>query len=71
MESLKACPAEATPHLLANIVAVGGCALFAGIESRLLSEIRALAPDDMEVNVTVPKKWIISSSLLCADNMNW
>lgn len=56
MESVKACPAEATPHLLANIVAVGGCALFGGMESRLQSEIRALAPDDMDVNVTVPKK---------------
>lgn len=56
MESIKACPAEATPHLLANIVAVGGCALFAGMESRLFAEIRALAPHDMEVNVTVPKK---------------
>lgn len=56
MESVKACPAEATPHLLANIVVVGGCALFGGMESRLLSEIRSLAADDMEVNVTVPKK---------------
>ncbi|XP_037043665.1 actin-related protein 6-like [Bradysia coprophila] len=55
MESLKACPAEATPHLLANIVVVGGCALFDGMESRLQSEIRALAPADMAVNVTVPK----------------
>lgn len=56
MESIKACPPEATPHLLANIVAVGGCALFGGMESRLLSEIRALAPNDMDVSVTVPKK---------------
>lgn len=56
MESVRACPTEATPHLLANIVVVGGCALFDGMESRLLSEIRALAPDDMDVNVTVPKK---------------
>lgn len=56
IESVKACPVESVPHLLANIVVVGGCALFAGMESRLLSEIRALAPDDMDVSVTVPKK---------------
>lgn len=56
MDSLKACPADAVPHLLANIVVVGGCALFKGMESRLINELRLLAPNDVEINVTVPKK---------------
>lgn len=53
---MKACPSDAAQHLLANIVVVGGCALFPGMRSRLLADIRAIAPDDVYVNVTMPQK---------------
>lgn len=56
MESIEACPPETMPHLLANIIVVGGCACFPGMQTRLQVEIRASAPDDMDVNVTVADK---------------
>lgn len=48
-------PKEMHPHLYANIIVTGGNALFSGFEERLLSDVRKLAPDDHEVNVTVPE----------------
>lgn len=56
MNAVQACPPEAFPHLLGNIVVVGGCALFAGMQTRLERELRALAPDEVEVSITVPEK---------------
>lgn len=49
-------PKEMHPHLYANIIVTGGNALFSGFEERLLSDVRKLAPDDYELNVTVPEK---------------
>lgn len=57
MDSVRRCPPEVMPHLLPNIIAVGGCALFPGMQKRLEMEIRSLAPDDCSVNVTVPEKY--------------
>lgn len=54
LHCLEDCPTAAHNTLLSNIVVVGGCALFPGLQERLYAEIRALAPDDMDVNVTVP-----------------
>lgn len=54
MESIRACPPETVPHIFPNIVVVGGCALFPGMQTRMEMEIRALAPDDVSVKVTVP-----------------
>lgn len=54
IEVVEACPAEAASHLLYNIIIIGGCALFPGMQSRLQAEIRALAPDDIDIRVTVP-----------------
>lgn len=56
MESVKACPPESAAHIFPNIVVVGGCACFPGMQNRLEKEIRALAPDDITVQVTVPSK---------------
>lgn len=56
MNAVQACPPETLPHILGNIVVVGGCALFAGMRTRLERELRALAPDDVAVSVTVPDK---------------
>lgn len=65
MDSILACPEETRPHLLANIVVVGGCARFAGMGTRLQNDIRALAPDDMDVNVTVGEKYMQCNVCLC------
>lgn len=57
-DACKACPEKALGHLLPNIVCVGGCAMFAGMAKRLEKEVRALAPDYIDVNVTVPTKYV-------------
>lgn len=59
MNAVQACPPEAMAHILGNIVVVGGCALFAGMQTRLERELRALAPDDVQVSVIVPEKYVI------------
>lgn len=57
-DACKACPEKALGHLLPNIVCVGGCAMFAGMAERLEKEVRALAPDYIDVKVTVPTKYV-------------
>lgn len=49
----EACPEECRPHLLANIIVIGGSAQFPGFQERLQREVRMSAPDDCDVNVTV------------------
>lgn len=55
-DACKSCPEKALGHLLPNILCIGGCGMFAGMAERLEKEVRALAPDHVEVEVTVPKK---------------
>ncbi|XP_055535591.1 actin-related protein 6 [Wyeomyia smithii] len=55
VHSINACPEETRPHLFSNIVVCGGSALFSGMQSRIQQEVRALAPDEFIVNVTIPK----------------
>jgi len=47
--AISLCPENAQPWLYRNIVLTGGNVLFPGFKQRLEREIRALAPDDMEV----------------------
>ncbi|XP_031627503.1 actin-related protein 6 [Contarinia nasturtii] len=54
-DACKSCPEKALGHLLPNIVCIGGCAMFPGMAERLQKEVRALAPDYIDVAVTVPK----------------
>lgn len=56
IESCNACPEKTLGHLLPNIVIVGGCAMFDGMAERLQKEVRALAPDYLDVAVTLPEK---------------
>ena len=56
IDSVQACPEEARCHLYKNIVLTGGCALFPGFKERLYKDIRASAPDEYEVNITLPQK---------------
>lgn len=55
IDAINACPEETRPHLYANIVVVGGCAKFAGMKKRLEMDVRSMAPEWYEVNVTLPK----------------
>ncbi|KAI0021722.1 actin-domain-containing protein [Xylariomycetidae sp. FL0641] len=54
MQSLQTLPIGLWPALLANIVVVGGTALFDGFIERLQKEIVKLAPDDCVVRVARP-----------------
>ncbi|XP_061395015.1 actin-related protein 6 [Musca vetustissima] len=54
IDALKDCPAYAHHELLRNILVIGGSSLFPGFVPRLKSEIRALAPDDLEVSLIFP-----------------
>lgn len=56
VHAIGACPPGSAVHLFPNVVVVGGCAAFPGMRTRLERELRALAPDDVEVRVTVPEK---------------
>lgn len=56
IEACNACPEKTMGHLLPNIVIFGGCAMFEGMAERLQKEVRALAPDYLDVAVTMPKK---------------
>lgn len=56
VQSINMCPVETRPHLYNNIVVTGGSGCFPGFQERLTNEVRALAPDEYDVTVTVPKK---------------
>lgn len=56
VHSINLCPEETRPHLYNNIVVTGGNGCFPGMKERLSKEVRALAPDEFDVSVTVPKK---------------
>lgn len=55
MQSVSSLPVGLWPGLLANIVVVGGNALFPGFRERLQREVASLAPDDCTVRVAVPE----------------
>lgn len=63
LDACKSCPDKAMPHLLKNIVIIGGCSAFSGIEQRLQKEVRAFAPDYIDVTVTVPMKYVKFSKM--------
>lgn len=56
IHSINMCPEMTRPHLFDNIIVTGGNGCFPGFEERLRKEVRALAPDDCDVSVTVPEK---------------
>ena len=56
IESVNLCPDETRPHLFANIIVIGGCAKFPGMQQRLQKDIRSMAPDLFDVNVNVPEE---------------
>lgn len=54
VDAINGCPDETKPHLFSNIVVCGGSARFSGMQTRIQKDVRALAPDEFDVNVTVP-----------------
>lgn len=56
IHSIGKCPEEVRPHLFANIILCGGTSLFLGMRNRLAQELRAMAPEEYDVNVTLPKE---------------
>lgn len=56
IDACKACPDKTMGHLLPNIVVAGGCAAFPGMAKRLQNEVRSLAPEHVEVSVTISDK---------------
>ncbi|XP_075228741.1 actin-related protein 6 isoform X2 [Lycorma delicatula] len=55
VKSISLCPPETQPHLFNNVLLVGGCACFPGFQERLQKELRAMAPEEYDVRVTVPE----------------
>lgn len=55
IDAINACPEETRPHLYANIVVVGGSAKFPGLRKRLEKDVRSMAPEWFQVNITLPK----------------
>jgi len=51
--AISCCEPNVQPWLYRNIVLTGGNVMFPGFKQRLENEIRALAPDDMEVKIRV------------------
>lgn len=58
IHSINMCPELTRPHLFNNIIVTGGNGCFPGFEERLTKEVRALAPDEFDVKITVPIKYV-------------
>lgn len=56
LDSVESCPELTRYVLLSNIIVVGGSSQLPGMKERLFNEIRALAPDDIEVNLKLAEK---------------
>ncbi|XP_067635950.1 actin-related protein 6 [Eurosta solidaginis] len=72
IDCLKDCPIYSHSELLRNILIIGGSSLFPGFIPRLKAEIRALAPDDLEVSLIFPEDpisygWYGGKELACSD----
>uniref|UniRef100_A0A0A9WB38 Actin-related protein 6 n=2 Tax=Lygus hesperus TaxID=30085 RepID=A0A0A9WB38_LYGHE len=55
------CPEEARSHLYRNIVVTGGTALLPGFVDRLYKDVRALASEEYDIKITLPKNPITYS----------
>ncbi|TMW48030.1 hypothetical protein DOY81_006894 [Sarcophaga bullata] len=73
IDALKVCPNYTHHELLRNILVIGGSSLFPGFIPRLKKEIRALAPDDLEVSLIFPEDpisygWYGGKEMATSDN---
>ncbi|GAB6018585.1 Actin- protein 6 [Chamberlinius hualienensis] len=58
VHSINSAPEEMRPHFYKNILLTGGCTLFPGFTERVYKDVRAMCPEDYDVNVTLPKNSI-------------
>ncbi|XP_058961262.1 actin-related protein 6-like [Pocillopora verrucosa] len=56
IHSIEQLPVEMQPHCYMNILLTGGCSLFPGMKERVFSEVRSLAPYDVDVAVHCPSR---------------
>uniref|UniRef100_F6TKA5 Actin-related protein 6 n=1 Tax=Ciona intestinalis TaxID=7719 RepID=F6TKA5_CIOIN len=68
MHSVSKCPQDTQPHMLRNIVLTGGSCKFPNFKERLEREIRCLAPDHLDIYVTLPHNPITYS---CEGGLHW
>ncbi|XP_070533347.1 actin-related protein 6-like [Ptychodera flava] len=54
VNAIEATPEEMHPHLYNNIILTGGNSLLPGYRKRILDDVRSLAPQEYEVNVSLP-----------------
>lgn len=52
VDAINACPEETRPHLFENIIVVGGSSKFSGLITRLQKDIRSMAPEWYNVDVS-------------------
>lgn len=55
IHSINSTPEEMHPHFFKNIILTGGNSLFPGFVDRVYQDVRAMAPAEYEVNVTLTK----------------
>ncbi|CAB3360371.1 Hypothetical predicted protein [Cloeon dipterum] len=54
MHVINECQEDIQPHLLRNLVLTGGSTMFPGFEQRLMKDLRALAPCEYQIKITMP-----------------
>ena len=60
-QAINACAPELRPALWGNVVLLGGTVKLPGFQARLEKELRALAPVDCELQVTMPEDPVTAS----------
>lgn len=55
VHSIETVPEDMQPHFYKNIILTGGNCLFPGFVERVYQDVRSMAPDEYEVNITLPK----------------
>jgi len=61
VHSIDSTPEELRPHFYKNIFLTGGSSLFPGFKERIYNDIRALACEDYDVNVSLAKNPITNA----------
>ncbi|XP_028397113.1 actin-related protein 6-like [Dendronephthya gigantea] len=56
VHAIEATPKEMQPHFYTNILLTGGSCLFSGFKSRLYSDLRSLAPVELDVGIQLPSE---------------
>nr|CAB3219971.1 actin-related protein 6-like [Phallusia mammillata] len=68
LHSISKCPEKYRPHLLRNILLIGGNCLFPNFKERLEHDVRELAPDEQEIFIILPPD---PTTYACQGGMTW